>query len=154
MNEFKKKLTITVLAARREDMDAVKAVDERVVGYGNGDVRIRHPPGKCTAVCRVASLHDGRVIGFSVASVGKGDELSRLLRVAVDEEYRRLGVGRSLVYALTSLLRVRTPRLAAAVNERDRDAIMFFKSIGFKAVSPVSRNHFGDDDGLVFVYQD
>lgn len=75
----------------------------------------------------LVAVGDGRVAGFAVARrLAEGE--SELLNLAVDPVFRRRGVGRRLLAALTSGHR---GVVWLEVRESNCDARKFYKSLGF-----------------------
>lgn len=87
---------------------------------------------------RVATA-DSRVVGFTVARNLAADE-NELLNLAVDPAFRRTGVGRRLVAALTS---GHPGSLWLEVRESNAIARKFYKSLGF-CESGRRRNYYPD----------
>jgi ribosomal-protein-alanine N-acetyltransferase len=76
----------------------------------------------------IVAVCDGRVAGFAVARrLAEGE--SELLNLAVDPVFRRRGVGRRLIAALTS---GHPGMLWLEVRESNVNARKFYKSLGFR----------------------
>lgn len=81
----------------------------------------------------VAEDEDFRVLGYAVYELC--NPFCRVLRLAVDEKYRREGVGRALIAKLKSKLsESRRPFLEFMVPERALDLQLFLKSQNFVAI--------------------
>lgn len=84
-----------------------------------------------TCACMVAvSGSKDVVLGFAVFEVGRG--CLRLINLAVDPDFRRMGVATSLVGALKAKLRSRT--FEVVVSDQFIEAHLFLKRQGFVAV--------------------
>ena len=83
------------------------------------------------------SAWDGaRLIGF-LAAEGNATTI-QIINMGVRKAYRRMGVGKRLIGAAVQRLKVgRRGMLAAVVWERNLDAQLFFKAVGFRCRSIV-----------------
>ncbi len=85
---------------------------------------------------------DERVVGFMIYELHKNR--LHVLNFAVAQNVRRQGVGRAMVAKLLSKLsHERRNRIMLEVRETNLDAQLFFKQIGFRAVS-VLRDFYED----------
>lgn len=96
-----------------------------------------------------------KIAGFMIYEFYKSRLL--ILNFAVHEDYRRHGIGRQMNDKLKSNLSCqRRTRIELKVSERNLDAQLFFRSVGYRAVS-VLRNHFDnpveDAYEMEFLYQ-
>lgn len=80
-----------------------------------------------------------KIAGFMIYELYKSRLL--VLNLAVHEDYRRHGIGRQMNDRLKSKLSCQRTRIELKVSERNLDAQLFFRSVGYRAVS-VLRNHF------------
>ena len=97
--------------------------------------------------------HDERVVGFMIYELHK----SRLhvLNFAVAAEFRRRGVGRQMAGKLIGKLsNQRRTRILLEVRETNLHAQVFFRSLGFRAVS-VLRDFYDDttEDAYLMQYR-
>ena len=93
---------------------------------------------------------DNRVIGFVVCRVQPqrdGAVRMELLHLAVTPDYRRRGIGRSLLKRFDDRLRP-GDGIQATVPEASLDVQMFLRSFDYKAVR-VLRGHFDGTDAYV-----
>jgi ribosomal-protein-alanine N-acetyltransferase len=76
-----------------------------------------------------------------------------ILSLAVHPNHQRQGVGTALVAKLTGKLSLeRRNRIMLEVRETNLDALLFFKSQGFKAIS-VLRDYYDDSDEDAYLMQ-
>ncbi|HEY4312398.1 MAG TPA: ribosomal protein S18-alanine N-acetyltransferase [Pirellulales bacterium] len=96
---------------------------------------------------------DDQVVGFMIYELHK--TRLHVLNFAVAREYRRQGIGRQMIMKLTGKLsQQRRSRLLLEVRETNLDAQLFFRSLGFRAVS-VLRGFYEDtpEDAYVMQYR-
>jgi ribosomal protein S18 acetylase RimI-like enzyme len=95
--------------------------------------------------------HGGRVVGYMVYELFP--DRIELLRLAVDPDARRLGVGRQLMRKLAGKLSTRKRnRIGVHVRESLLPAHLFFRDCGF-AATRVVRGHFDGEDAYRFVFR-
>ena len=97
--------------------------------------------------------HDDRVVGLMVYELRK--TCIRVLNFAVAESFRRRGVGSQMITKLTDKLScARRSRLTLEVRETNLPAQLFFRAMGFRAVS-VLRGLYHDtlEDAYLMVYR-
>lgn len=97
--------------------------------------------------------HDECVVGFMIYELHR----SRLhiLNFGVASEYRRRGVGQQMVEKLIGKLsNQRRRRILLEVRETNLDAQLFFRDLGFRAIS-VLRDHYDDtvEDAYLMEYR-
>ena len=98
----------------------------------------------------VAEDTDG-VVGFMIYELHKNR--LHILNFAVHADHRRSGVGKAMVSKLLGKLsQERRNRIMLEVRETNLEAQLFFKSIGFKAVS-VLRDFYDDTDEDAYLMQ-
>lgn len=94
---------------------------------------------------------DDRVVGFMIYELHKNR--LHILNFAVSPDARRGGVGQAMVAKLLGKLsHERRNRIMLEVRETNLDAQLFFKTIGFKAVS-VLRDFYEDSDEDAYLMQ-
>lgn len=74
---------------------------------------------------------------------------------AVHPDFRGMGVGRAMIAKLEGKLSAqRRVRICTEVRERNLDAQLFFKAMGFVAINSI-RGHYvdSDEDAIVFCYR-
>lgn len=85
---------------------------------------------------------DDRVVGFMIYELHKNR--LHILNFAVHSDYRRRGIGNTMMQKLLGKLsQERRNRIMLEVRETNLDAQLFFKNIGFKAIS-VLRDFYDD----------
>lgn len=95
---------------------------------------------------------DGVVVGFMVYELHTSK--LRLLNLAVDHGYRRLGIGAQMVAKLIGKLSGhRRNRIVLAVPETSLGAQLFFRRMGFKAVKVVRKYYESGHDAYVMSYR-
>jgi ribosomal-protein-alanine N-acetyltransferase len=98
----------------------------------------------------VAELNEV-VVGFMIYELHKNR--LHILNFAVSRDYRRNGVGRSMVEKLIGKLSYqRRSRILLEVRETNLPAQLFFKNVGFQAVS-VLRDFYEDTTEDAYVMQ-
>lgn len=117
----------------RRDMDDVLRIENESFEppWGEGDfircLRNRNVIGMVADV-------DEQVAGFNIYEFHRNR--LHVLNFAVDHAYRRRGVGAAMVRKLVSKLsRQRRNRIMLEVRETNLDAQLFFRDLGFRAVS-------------------
>ncbi len=97
--------------------------------------------------------HDERIVGFMVYELNR--TRLHLLNLAVVAGEQRRGVGRQMVAKLIGKLSAqRRTRIVLEVRERNLPAQLFFRTLGFRAVS-VLRNFYEDtpEDAYLMQYR-
>ena len=97
--------------------------------------------------------HDDQVVGFMIYELNKNR--IQVLNFAVAPEFRRRGVGTQMVAKLIGKLSVqRRTRIVLEVRETNLAAQLFFRTIGFRAIS-VLRNFYEDtpEDAYLMQYR-
>ena len=100
----------------------------------------------------VAECND-QVVGFMIYELHKSK--LHVLNFAVGSQFRRCGAGTQMIQKLTGKLsQQRRSRLMLEVRETNLDAQLFFRSLGFKAVS-VLRDFYDDttEDAYLMQYR-
>ncbi len=80
-----------------------------------------------------AALYDGQIVG-TARLVDKGGGLAKIGRVAVLKQYRRKGLGKALMQAITESARVRFQTLTL---DSQLYVIPFYESLGYNAEGEV-----------------
>lgn len=102
-------------------------------------------------VIGMVAEHDERIIGYMIYSLWK--HKLEVINFAVAEKWRRRGVGRAMMAKLASKLsHDRRGRICLAVWERNLDAQLFFRAMGFECVETLRNFEETGDDAYWFVY--
>ena len=95
--------------------------------------------------------HEDRVVGFMIYELNKNR--IQVLNFAVAPDFRRRGVGTQMVAKLIGKLSAqRRTRILLEVRETNLAAQLFFRTIGFRAVS-VLRNFYDDTPEDAYLMQ-
>lgn len=125
----------------RKDLPTVLNIEERCFEYPWGENDFIAALRQRTIIGMVAERGD-QVVGFMIYELHK--TRLHLLSMAVDPDYSRRGIGRTMIEKLVSKLTYQgRNRLVLEVRESNLPAQLFFKSMGFQAVGIL--NHFYDD---------
>lgn len=95
--------------------------------------------------------YEGRVVGFMIYEVPKNR--IHLLNIATAPDFQRQGVARQMVQKLVGkLANQRRSRIVLEVRETNLPALVFFRSLGFRAVI-VLKNFYDEMDEDAYVMQ-
>ncbi len=97
--------------------------------------------------------HDNRIVGFMIYELHKNQ--LHILNFSVRPDYRRRGIGRQMAEKLIGKLsQQRRSRIVLEVRETNLAAQVFFKNLGFRAMS-VLRDYYDDttEDAYVMHYR-
>ena len=86
---------------------------------------------------------DGHVVAFLEYSVLY--EVADILNIFVKDEYRKKGIGKSLIHYLID--NVRVDRIMLEVRESNSVAIKFYETLNFKYVRSI-KNYYGRENGI------
>lgn len=99
---------------------------------------------------RVATVN-GKLVGYVVVDVEErdGKKVGHILNLAVEEGFRRIGIGRALMEAATSYVKASGAlEVWLEVRESNLVARKFYRGIGFVEKGKV-RGYYGDEDAIV-----
>lgn len=88
---------------------------------------------------------DGRIKGYIIFDPYDG----HIISIAIDPQFRRRGIGRKLVSEVLK----KAGKAYVEVRESNKEAIKFYKRLGFEKVDRVS-NYYGTEDALILVKQE
>jgi ribosomal-protein-alanine N-acetyltransferase len=96
----------------------------------------------------LAALHDGRIVGYVICS--RYDTVWHVMNVAVDPDFRRIGVATSLLSALLAEVDGPGARLTLEVRESNAPAISLYERFGFRSAG-LRRRYYQDngEDALI-----
>lgn len=95
-------------------------------------------------------IHEEQVIGYVFFLLRKSS--LHIINIAVAPEFQRSGGGRYLINTLMEKLNEKRVKLIVEVRETNLPAQLFFKSLGFKAVS-VLRNSYEETTEDAYKFQ-
>ena len=136
----------------RRDMPSVLAIEEASFEFPWYEEEFIRCLRQRNCIGMVAE-RDDQVVGFMIYELHKNR--LHLLNFAVDTNYRQTSVGRSMIEKLTGKLSPdRRSRIMLEVRETNLDAQLFFKAVGFRAVS-VLRDFYEDttEDAYLMQYR-
>lgn len=136
----------------RRDMAEVLEIETRSFEFPWSEQDFIHCLRQRNCIGMVAE-HDEQVVGFMVYELHK-DQL-HVLNFAVHPDFRRRGVGKQMVGKLISKLsHQRRNRILLEVRETNLPAQLFFRTMGFRAVS-VLRDFYEDttEDAYLMRYR-
>ena len=136
----------------RRDMPAVLAIEEASFEFPWSEEEFIRCLRQRNCIGMVAE-RDDEVVGFMIYELHKNR--LHLLNFAVEPQMRKGDVGRSMVDKLISKLSSeRRNRILLEVRETNLDAQLFFKSVGFRAIS-VLRDFYDDttEDAYLMQYR-
>ena len=134
----------------RRDMPSVLAIEESAFEFAWSEDDFIRCLRQRNCIGMVAEEND-RVVGFMIYELHKNR--LHILNFAVAPDARRGGIGRAMVAKLLGKLsQDRRNRIMLEVRETNLEAQLFFKSIGFKAVS-VLRDYYEDSDEDAYLMQ-
>ncbi len=136
----------------RRDMPEVLAIETRNFEFPWSEEDFINCLRQRNCIGMVAE-HDERVVGFMIYELNK--TRIRVLNFAVADRYQRRGVGSQMIAKLISKLSAqRRSRITLEVRETNLPAQLFFRAMGFRAVS-VLRDYYADtpEDAYVMQYR-
>lgn len=94
---------------------------------------------------------DDYVIGYIIFWI-KNDREGHIISIAVDKNYRRLGVGSKLLSrAINVLSLLEIDKVMLEVNENNNSAVEFYKSFKFR-IDRIVPNYYENQDGAIVMY--
>lgn len=94
---------------------------------------------------------DNYVIGYVIFWI-KQELEGHIISIAVDKNYRRLGVGSKLLSKAISILSlIEIDKIILEVNENNKSAVEFYKSFNFKIDRLVPR-YYENQEGAIVMY--
>ena len=136
----------------RRDMPEVLAIENRSFEFPWSDEDFIRCLRQRNCIGMVAE-YDERVVGFMIYELHKNR--LHVLNFAVRPEFRRRGVGNSMIRKLIGKLSdQRRNRILLEIRETNLDAQLFFRDCGFRAIS-VLRDFYEDsvEDAYLMQYR-
>jgi GNAT superfamily N-acetyltransferase len=132
---------IPVRSMVEDDLQAIVAIDRKITGR----TRVAYLEQKLMEALRQSDVRvslvaeaDGRPVGFVMACVdlgefGRTEPAAIMDTIGVDPDYRRRGVGRSLLSQLfLNLSALRVEQIRTELDWRDRELMAFLDGCGFR----------------------
>jgi ribosomal-protein-alanine N-acetyltransferase len=134
----------------RRDMPEVLAIERHAFEFSWGEDDFTRCLRQRNCIGMVAELRE-RVAGYMVYELHK--QRLHLINLAVDPCVRRMGVARQMIAKLASKLSYdRRSRIMLEVRETNLAAQLFFRAMGFRAVSTL-RGFYRDTDEDAYLMQ-
>lgn len=136
MNSLEK---ILIRPIRREDLEAIVEIDQRVLGERRRDYwerkleKVEHQPSPTSLVVEV----EGRVVGFILGDVsgwefGIPETIGWIDTIGIDPDFQKKGLARALVYEMIKNLKtLGVKTIYTLVSWDDWDLLQFFHAMGF-----------------------
>ncbi|MCA9192340.1 MAG: ribosomal protein S18-alanine N-acetyltransferase [Planctomycetales bacterium] len=134
----------------RRDMPSVLAIEEASFEFAWSEEEFIRCLRQRNCIGMVAEC-DEQVVGFMIYELHKNR--LHLLNFAVSVDFRRRNIGTCMIEKLTSKLSAdRRNRILLEVRETNLDAQLFFKALGFRAIS-VLRDFYEDTTEDAYLMQ-
>ncbi|TVR97797.1 MAG: GNAT family N-acetyltransferase [Rhodospirillales bacterium] len=126
-----------IRAATPADVANLVRIEDRSFRTDRFSARaFRYLLSKAHAVTLVDQAHDGRLRGYATVLFSRGTPLARLYSIAVDPEFRGLGLGRALLVAAEQAARDRDAAyMRLEVRADDPDTQAFYGRHGFRKIA-------------------
>ncbi len=130
---------VKIRTLRKEDLDAIIKIDERVLGESRKDYwerKLERMNDKSSQISLVAEV-EGEVIGFILGDVsgwefGVPETIGWMDTIGVDPAYQKKGVASALAHELIKNLKtIGVKTIYTLVNWNDWDLLQFFHAMGF-----------------------
>ncbi len=139
--EGKQELKVHIRWMIRRDMPEILQIEQSSFEFPWSEEDFIRCLRQRNCIGMVAECED-RIVGFMIYELHKNR--LHILNFAVGSGYRRHGVGRQMASKLVSKLsHQRRTRILLEVRETNLDAQLFFRNVGFRAVS-VLRDFYDD----------
>jgi ribosomal-protein-alanine N-acetyltransferase len=100
-----------------------------------------------TDVIRLKAVEDGSMIGFVAGETRPSQGTAWIATLAVDPRYQQRGIGRALLRACES--RLKLPLVKLTVRVSNQGAITLYEKEGYRTVDIWKRYYRDGEDGLV-----
>ncbi len=124
---------------KREDLDAIVEIDEKVLGERRRDYwerkleKMKHQPTPTSLVVEV----EGKVVGFILGDVsgwefGVPETIAWIDTIGIDPDFQKKGLARALTFEMIKNLKaIGVKTIYTLVNWNDWDLLQFFHAMGF-----------------------
>ena len=99
-------------------------------------------------VLRLKAVDGQRMVGFIAADLRRGQGTAWIVTFAVLPDYRKTGIGTTLLETCETLIAL--PRIRLSVRQSNQPAIQLYKKNNYQQVDIWRAYYKGGDDGLVF----
>jgi ribosomal protein S18 acetylase RimI-like enzyme len=99
-------------------------------------------------VIRLKAVDQNRLVGFVGVDLRRAQATAWIATLAVDPEYRRMGIGTALLE--TSEGKINLPRIRLSVRQSNQPAITLYLKHGYQQVDIWKSYYRGGDNALVF----
>jgi predicted N-acetyltransferase YhbS len=130
---------VKIRSLKREDLDAIVEIDEKVLGEYRRDYwerKLELMNNKFSQISLVAEM-EGKVVGFILGDVsgwefGVPETIGWIETIGVDPGYQKKGLATSLAHELISNLKVTGVKtIYTLVSWNNWDLLQFFHAMGF-----------------------
>ena len=150
LSQGKQEVCVHIRWMIRRDMPEVLAIENRSFEFPWSDEDFIRCLRQRNCIGMVAE-YDERVVGFMIYELHKNR--LHVLNFAVRPEFRRRGVGHSMIRKLIGKLSdQRRNRILLEIRETNLDAQLFFRDCGFRAIS-VLREFYEDSPEDAYLMQ-
>ena len=150
LSQGKQEVCVHIRWMIRRDMPEVLAIENRSFEFPWSDEDFIRCLRQRNCIGMVAE-YDERVVGFMIYELHKNR--LHVLNFAVRPEFRRRGVGHSMIRKLIGKLSdQRRNRILLEIRETNLDAQLFFRACGFRAIS-VLREFYEDSPEDAYLMQ-
>jgi len=140
-----KKNHYTIRLAREEDVDQVFEIEKASFGQWKRNYFIAEFDNNFSFF--IVAEQNNKIIGFAVAWNVVGE--IQLNNIGVKNDYRRQGIGISLIDHIVKLLEPENPeKILIEVKETNHNAKLFYKKIGFIETGKRLK-YYGNDNALL-----
>ena len=99
-------------------------------------------------VLRLKAVDRQTMVGFIAADLRRGQGTAWIATFAVLPDYRKTGIGTTLLETCES--QITLPRIRLSVRQSNKDAIQLYKNNNYQQVDIWRAYYKGGDDGLIF----
>lgn len=136
---------------RRSDLADVIKITNASESQMN-EKRMDRLVSKAGVVCLVAEVGD-KIVGAIIYDVSRISKI-KVSVLAVDETFRRRGIGRGLMELVSAKLNKKRNKIELAVSEYNLAAQLFLRSMGFKAVAVLASEGGPSDYRFMYKYEE